>query len=118
MLSTALAPEYFELTHDDDYRGGDFRLVIVSTKFVGLSGSQVSRGECARLIKIFAHAGQMPWHMPVHTYLSLFCLHNAAVRSCFKSKAIFLCSACTTQRTVVVSNSNRALNGYDSSFPC
>jgi len=45
LLHASLAPDYLELTHDGDYRGGDFRLIAVSTKFVGLSGSQVQRHE-------------------------------------------------------------------------
>lgn len=41
VITALLAPEYIELTHDDDFRGVDFRLVVVSKTFVGMSGPQV-----------------------------------------------------------------------------
>jgi len=41
IIVDALAPDYVEVTHDDFYRGENFKLVVVSTRFVGMNGSQV-----------------------------------------------------------------------------
>ena len=46
VLAELLAPAHMELTHEGDYRGDDFRLVVVSDRFVGLKGPEVRGCAC------------------------------------------------------------------------